>query len=802
MSLKKSPPLSLAPIILVINRKGNCRIIQSPNQVKDFFVGESCSLSVMDWLTQDNLETIQIQMTTVLTEQTPKPVSASFLVQGESQPYFGYLFPLSLASVLFIAQPVEQFAGEFTQEAIELFPLSVLLYDAETLQIKAVNQSAIAQYGYSEAEFLQMQLSQLYPSSQTPTRLQNVSDLVTGEWQNCRKDKKLIYVKLTAYPIRTANTNTVLLLAQDITEYCYTKIALHHYTKIALKEKQHSEIEFTPHFPPCGILGFNREWNYTLAVGNALSQITQITMSEGEQSIEGKKISQVFSPYIRELFAPLQEHILLGYPQSYSFQYHQYTYYLQGYPLRNQKEQIIGGFLMIKNQTLSKQFEALLDRHAFYDLTTHLPNQIWFLEQLSRHIKTFSKEGVAVFLLRLERYRIIKYGLGHKFANQLMVAVAKRLKQTLQLKSDFARVGDAALAMFFPQLTQQEKLEQIAQLIHTQLSSAIEIEGEELFCPVSIGVAIYEDSLKNNEFFQDPSALLHAADTAMNAARGEAMSPCVIFHPQLRYSAATRVQLETELRRALRLKQLDVFYQPTVTLAEGKLTGFEALVRWQHPQQGLVSPSHFIPLAQELGLIGFIDWWVLAEACEKLAIWQEMIPQGETLSMNVNLSENMINQVGILERLEQIIQRTGIRPECLKLEVTEGIILEGKTATTGILKQLQAMGVLLSIDDFGTGYSSLQRLHQLPINTLKIDRSFTKRMLNYPEIKQIIKTIINLAHDLNMEVIAEGIEKEEEWEALKFLNCEYGQGFLFGKPRPEADIRDLILAHQSDLILR
>ena len=801
MSLKESSSPSLTPMILVINRKGNCRIIQYPDQVKAV-IGDSYPLSAIHLLTEENIETIQTQAITVLREQTPKPFSTSLLLQGQSSPYFGYFFPLSLASVLLIAQPVERFRGQSKEEAIELFPLSTLLYDAETLQIQAVNQSAIAQYGYSETEFLQMQLPQLYPSSQTPDRLQNVSDLVTGEWQNCGKDRKLIYVALTAYPIQTPETKTILLLAQDITEYCHTRIALHHYTKIAVPEKQDSETKSIPNFPPCGILGFNREWDYTLAVGNALSQITQITMSEGEESIEGKQICQVFSPYIRERLAPLQEQILLGYSQSYSFQYHQYTYYLQGYPLRNQKEQIIGGFLMIKNLTLSKHVEALLDKHTFYDLTTHLPNQTWFLEELSRQIKTLPEEGVAVFLLRLERYGIMKQGLGQKLANQLMVAVAKRLKQTLELDSDFARVGDADLAMFFPQLTQQQEVERIAQLIHFQLSLAIEIEEQELFCPVSIGVAIYQAGLDNQEFLQDPSAILHAADTAMNKAQGKPMSPCVIFHPQLRYSAANRVQLETQLRQALRLKELDVFYQPTVTLAEGKLTGFEALVRWQHPQQGLVSPSRFIPLAEELGLIGLIDWWVLVEACENLAIWQETIlEQDSLLMMNVNLSENMINQVGILERLEQIIQRTGINPASLKLEVTEGIILEGKTATTSILRRLKAMGVALSIDDFGTGYSSLQRLHQLPINTLKIDRSFTKRMLKSPAILQITKTIINLAHDLNMEVIAEGIEEREQWKALKSLNCEYGQGFLFGKPLSAVETRDLILAHRSDLIL-
>lgn len=794
MSIKKSPPPNLMPIILVINRKGKCRIIQSPDDIYNLACELSPVISADAFFSSETVPTIEALTTQVLSEQAAKPLLIELTFKTKSQEYFCYFFPLSLASVLLIAQPIARFTGKLQKEAIELFPLPVLMYEAETLKIKTANSAAIEQYGYSQEDFAQMQLCQLYPSSHAPFVLQNPSQLITGEWQNYRKDCKLIYVAVTAYPIQTAEENLALLIAQDITKY--------RYTKTALQEKQESELELTQTFPPCGVLGFNRDWNYTLAVGSALSQITETTMSEGEESIEGKNFSQVFSPQIREILAPVQQQILLGSCQNNLFKHHQYTYYLQGYPLRDQNETIQGGFLVLKNLTPGKQLEALLDKHAFYDPTTNLPNKTWFLEQITTHINTSPEEGIAVLMLRLERYGVVKYGLGHKLAEKLMVAVAKRLKETLEFRYDFARVGDAALAIFLPRAFPQQELEKIAQSIHFQLSLAIKIEGQELFCPVSIGVAIHQGSVEGNELIEEPSALLHAADTAMNAARGEATLPCVIFHPKLRYSAATRVQLETELRRALRLKELDVFYQPTVTIAEGKLTGFEALVRWQHPQQGLVSPSKFIPLAEELGLIGLIDWWVLAEACEKLAIWQEMIPEQESLSMNVNLSENMINQVGILERLEHIIKRTGITPSSLKLEVTEGIILEGKTATTSILKQLQAMGVSLSIDDFGTGYSSLQRLHQLPINTLKIDRSFTKRMLKYPEMMQIIKTIINLAHDLNMEVIAEGIEERKQWEVLKSLKCEYGQGFLFGKPLSEAETRNLILAHQSDLILR
>lgn len=782
-----SPSLSnFHPIILIIDRKGNSSVIQFPFDDDGLRDSSVCSIETL--FSSEIAKIIQELTIETLSKQTPIPCSIALTFAGKKKQYFGYSFPLSLASVLFIAQSLPHFTGEFTQRAIELFPLPALIYEPKTLKIVAVNQVAIEEYCYSQKEFSEIPLSELYPSHNLPPFLQQISELTRGEWQNYRKDGRLIYVAITAHPIPKFGENQVLLIKQNITEYQYIKTALGRKELIAM-------------FPPCGVLGFDTQWNYRFAVGNAIRQFAEKTMSEGEETIEGKNFLQVFSSELRASLAPIQANVLSGRYETYHLRYNQANYYLQGYPITDETETIIGGFLFLKNLTPSQQLQALLDQHAFYDVATNLPNKTWFLEKIRIQINTAIHGKLAVIVLRLERYCVVKYGLGYNFAEKLMVAVAQRLKKVLQLNSEFARIGDATIAISLVKFSKKEELEKIAQSIHSELSLALNVEGQELFCPVSIGVAIYDQNSNSEKLLREPSDLLHAADTAMNAARGDAISPCVIFHPNLHHRSATRIQLETELRRALKLRQLDVFYQPTVTLNEGKLVGFEALVRWQHPENGLVSPAKFVPLAEELGLIGFIDWWVLAEACEKLAIWQEMIPQGESLSMNVNLSEDMINQVGILERLDKIIKRTGIKPNCLKLEVTEGIILEGKTSTTGILKQLQALGVLLSIDDFGTGYSSLQRLHQLPINTLKIDKSFTKRMLKDPQILQIVKTIITLAHNLNMDVIAEGIEEVKQWEILRDLNCEYGQGFLFSKPLPEDGIRELIIEHRSTLIL-
>lgn len=246
--------------------------------------------------------------------------------------------------------------------------------------------------------------------------------------------------------------------------------------------------------------------------------------------------------------------------------------------------------------------------------------------------------------------------------------------------------------------------------------------------------------------------------------------------------AVGRLQMEADLQRAIERQQFQVHYQPIICLETDKITGFEALVRWVHPTRGMVSPAEFIPLAEETGLIEFIDRWVLREACLQLSTWQQLFSSEKPLTMSVNLSSVQLAQLGLIERLDQILKETGIKGNCLKLEITESAIMENATTGTVMLKQLKALGVQLSIDDFGTGYSSLARLHQLPIDTLKIDRSFVSQMGNDSESLEIVRTIITLAHSLEMDVIAEGVETSKEWQQLRSLNCEYAQGYFFSKP--------------------
>jgi EAL domain-containing protein (putative c-di-GMP-specific phosphodiesterase class I) len=256
-----------------------------------------------------------------------------------------------------------------------------------------------------------------------------------------------------------------------------------------------------------------------------------------------------------------------------------------------------------------------------------------------------------------------------------------------------------------------------------------------------------------------------------------------VFDPKMREQAVARLQLETDLRRAIEHQQFQVYYQPIVSLDTGKVTGFEALVRWMHPIRGMVSPAEFIPLAEETGLIGSIDWWVLREACRQLGAWQQEFGATLPLTISVNASGLQLSQLGFLERLDQILRETGVKGQSLKLEITESGLLKNAPCGVYMLEQLKALGVQLSIDDFGTGYSSLARLHQLPIDTLKIDRSFVSQIGNNDsESLEIVRAIMTLAHSLEMDVIAEGVETQEHLRQLRSLECEYGQGYFFSRP--------------------
>ena len=329
----------------------------------------------------------------------------------------------------------------------------------------------------------------------------------------------------------------------------------------------------------------------------------------------------------------------------------------------------------------------------------------------------------------------------------------------------------------------------VAERIQTELAQPFHLSGHELFATASIGIAL------SSTGYEQPENILRDADTAMYWAKALGKARYEMFDMSMHAQAVALLQLETDLRHAIERQEFELHYQPIVLLKNKEIVGFEALVRWRHPQRGLVSPGEFILTAEDPGLIVPLGWWVLQEACRQMYVWQQQFALSPPLTISVNLASKQIIQPDAAERVEQILQATGLHPSSLKLEITESSLIEHTEATIAMLQRLKTSGIELAIDDFGTGYSSLSYLHRFPIDTLKIDRSFVNKMDVELEKLELIRTIATLAWNLSMDVVAEGIETQQQLSHLKALGCEYGQGYLFSKPVDASAAEQLIAEH-------
>jgi diguanylate cyclase (GGDEF)-like protein len=419
-------------------------------------------------------------------------------------------------------------------------------------------------------------------------------------------------------------------------------------------------------------------------------------------------------------------------------------------------------------------------RHAaFHDSLTGLPNRAMFTELLKAEIESSKRRSehlFAVLFLDLDRFKNINDSLGHTHGDLLLVAFAERLERTLRPVDTLARFGGDEFAILLSGIVDTTDAVRVAERIHEELLLPFDLDKNSAFATASIGIAL------SSSGYERPEDILRDADTAMYRAKENGKARYEMFDQGMHARAVSRLQLESDLQQAVEQKQFCVYYQPIIALETGRLSGFEALVRWNHPRRGIISPADFIPVAEETGLIVPLGRWVLEESCAKIRHWQQKSPSHRALSLSVNLSGRQVSQPDLVEQIKQALHDSKLSPHCLKLEITESVVMENAEAATIMFKQLRTLGVQLSIDDFGTGYSSLSYLHKFPLNYLKIDRSFVSRMATADDNSEIVRTIATLAHNLGMEVIAEGIETEEQHQQLKALGCEYGQGYLFSRP--------------------
>ncbi len=432
-----------------------------------------------------------------------------------------------------------------------------------------------------------------------------------------------------------------------------------------------------------------------------------------------------------------------------------------------------------------------LQYQAFHDPLTDLPNRSLFLKQLEEslnRIKHSPNYNFAVLLLDCDRFKLVNDSFGHLLGDLLLVEIAHRLQQLLSPVDSLARFGGDEFSILLEEFAEREDAIALAERIEQALHTPFDCGGTEIFINVSIGIVF------GTPDYDLPDTILRDVDTAMYRAKARGRSCYEVFHPDMHIFSRQVLELQTNLRLAIERQEFTIFYQPIVSLATGAIAGFEALLRWQHPVHGFISPVEFIPMSEETGAIVNIGEWILREACDRIKAWQEKYGSQLQIKVCVNLSGRQFTFPALIEKIDRILGDTGIACEMLKLEITESVILDNATAADSILKELKKRRIQLCIDDFGTGYSSLSYLHRFPVDTLKIDRSFVNLIQTNNQNAAIVQAIVILAHHLHMDVVAEGVETIEQVEYLKAIGCEFAQGFYFSKPLT-SDHADAAIAH-------
>jgi diguanylate cyclase (GGDEF)-like protein/PAS domain S-box-containing protein len=454
-------------------------------------------------------------------------------------------------------------------------------------------------------------------------------------------------------------------------------------------------------------------------------------------------------------------------------------------------DKILGAVVTFKDITERKALEKKLQYQAFHDPLTDLPNRALFMDRLGHALARAGQQAseVAVLFTDLDNFKVINDSLGHKAGDQLLVAVAERLKACLRPVDTVARLGGDEFTLLLEGVTGVSDAARVAERIAQELRAPFALEAQEVFATTSTGIAVSSSAQGQ------PTDLLRHADLAMYRAKSKGKACYEVFEPSMSIDALERLELETELRRALGREEFRVYYQPEILLESGDIVGMEALVRWEHPEHGLLLPQEFLPIAEESNLIMPIGQWVLREACKQLRTWQEQYPNIAPLVMSVNLSTREFFQPSLIA---EILRETGVDPRTLQLEITEGAVAyDNAQNANNTLWNLKTLGVQLAIDDFGMGYSSLSYLKRFPVDLLKIDRSFVRELGKDLKDTKIVAAIIHLARALDLKVIAEGVETAEQVEQLRKMECDMVQGSYFSKPLPSGAVSDLLQQQRS-----
>jgi diguanylate cyclase (GGDEF)-like protein/PAS domain S-box-containing protein len=677
------------------------------------------------------------------------------------------------------------------QKAVETTQLGVTVTDQDG-KILYTNPAEAEMHGWTVDDLIGKDV-RVFAAETGPTKLDRDSLHRVSSWrreaQNRRKDGTVFPVNLTSDVVRDAGGNIlgIVTTCEDISR-----------RKEAEKALRESEERYA-----LAARGANDGlWDWEVQTGAAYfsgrwKSILGYAEGEVTDNIEAW-LSRVHSEDHERVQAELDAHFQ-GESEQFENEHRvrhkdgSYRWVLmRGLAIRDaggHPQRMAGSLTDISSR---KTVEEQLARDALYDPLTGLPNRAFFTNLLQRSVRRVRRRDeykFALLFMDLDRFKLVNDSLGHETGDELLIGVAERLERCLRPGDVVARLAGDEFCILVDAIADARDAFHVAERVQQELKAPFILAGHRIFASASIGIASSDD------YTGDPENLLRDADTAMYRAKARGRSRVEVFDKAMHARAMRVLELESDLRAALENGEFRLVYLPVVSLASSEIIGLEALIRWEHPERGLVPPAEFVPAAEETGVIMPLGLWVLEQACMQMADWERRFPQHGHLTVSVNLSAKQLQQADLVEQVAAVLEKSGIAPQRLKLEVTETVLMDDPDYSTSIVQRLNDLGIQVQIDDFGTGYSSLSYLNRLHIDTLKIDRSFINSLGETGERSVVVQAIIRLARELGINVIAEGVETSEQLDSLRSLECEHGQGFLFSQP-VSAEGVSLLLARE------
>ncbi len=667
-------------------------------------------------------------------------------------------------------------------------PHPMWFHDEETLAILAVNDAAVKTYRYTREEFLRMTVRDLWAFGDAAASVpEGVGRTQRNlQWKHRTKDGTVIEVEVSSQAIPFGGRRARVVLAQDVSGRKRAERALRESERRYARAVAGANDGLWDWDLVTGEVYYSPRWKSLLGykdaeIGTSIEEWLGRVHPEDVERLRGK-----IAAHLREAHGHLEdEHRVRQGNGSYLWMLGRgrAVWAADGRPSR------MAGSLSDISDRKRATDQLLYD--AYHDALTGLPNRSLFLDRLEHAANRSRRHGATfgVLFLDLDRFKVVNDSLGHGIGDQLLVAVAAKLQACLRAGDTVARLGGDEFTMLLEDVPDAALAMRTAERILRDLARPMDLSGHQVAVTASIGITLGRGGTEHS------SDLLRDADIAMYRAKALGKGRYEMFDPTMHERMIALLRLEEDLRAAVERSELRLHYQPIVSIATGRIQGFEALLRWEHPRRGNVLPDEFVPVAEETGLIVPLGAWALREACLQVRAWQDRFVQDPPLSMSVNISARQMMQGDLASEVSGVLHDVGLGPSSLKLEITETRLEIGEAAAVA-LQRLKDLGVQLVVDDFGTGYSALSRLTLLPIDALKIDRSFVSAMMTDAHSQEIVRMIVGLAHVLGITAVAEGVETVEQLDVLRKLGCEYGQGYLFCRPVP-AEAAESYLAERG-----